>query len=99
MERVESSFKMVTRILVTSIWTKNKGEAYISGSKKVRFLFILFHHSIRIFQISGNYYEGEFWNSKRHGFGIFISSDGSTYEGSFAEGLQSGYGILKKKDN
>lgn len=41
------------------------------------------------------YYEGNFYNGRKHGIGKLVLSDGRIYEGEFIMGFAEGYGILK----
>ena len=36
---------------------------------------------------NGTKYEGNFKNGKKHGQGVWISSNGKSYEGQYVEGL------------
>jgi len=44
------------------------------------------------FSRTGVVYEGEWLNSRPHGFGKNIYPSGGIYEGSFTDGLPNGYG-------
>jgi len=43
----------------------------------------------------GSWYEGEFKNGTRHGYGIYRWPDGGVYEGEFLNGNRHGHGIHK----
>ena len=47
---------------------------------------------------SGNIYEGEFKNGKRHGKGVFIWSDGRKYVGKYKDSKKNGRGTLTYPD-
>src|SRR5690606_5774083 len=47
---------------------------------------------------NGDYYEGEFLNDKREGYGTFIYKIGTKYEGMFRNNKQHGYGKLVQCD-
>jgi hypothetical protein len=42
---------------------------------------------------SGNKYDGEVMNGKRHGRGVFTWANGDKYEGDFVEGKRTGRGV------
>lgn len=44
------------------------------------------------FASDGDVYEGDFRNSKIHGFGHFYNDDGDHYKGAYIEGQRSGFG-------
>ena len=47
---------------------------------------------------NGDYYEGEFQNGKKEGFGIIIYKNGTRYEGIFKNNKHNGYGKLIQLD-
>ena len=47
---------------------------------------------------NGDYYEGEIFNEKREGFGLFLYKNGTKYEGMFKANKQTGYGKLFQLD-
>lgn len=47
---------------------------------------------------SGNTYEGEWKNDRRHGKGVEWYSDGSTYKGNFVDGRKHGLGIYRNPE-
>ena len=46
----------------------------------------------KVVYISGNSYDGELLNGKRHGRGTYTFASGSVYEGSFENSLFHGHG-------
>lgn len=54
--------------------------------------------STTIFQCISSFYEGEWRDNKRHGYGKDIWSDGSQYEGFFHEGKKQGKGKMEWND-
>lgn len=47
---------------------------------------------------NGNVYTGEFYNGKRHGYGLLERPDGDVWYGQFREDYRFGYGVLIKAD-
>ena len=45
-------------------------------------------------ELESEKYEGEFKNDKKHGKGIYTSSNGNKYSGEFRNGLKNGQGTL-----
>ena len=43
-------------------------------------------------------YEGDHYESKRHGQGTLTNKDGSRYEGEWSENMMHGHGTLYEKD-
>ena len=46
----------------------------------------------------GNKYDGEFWDGKKHGRGVYLSVDGDQYEGEFRDGKRHGRGLFTSAD-
>lgn len=42
-----------------------------------------------------SYYEGDYNNNQKHGFGSYVYSDGSSYSGEWLFGLWHGKGIIR----
>ncbi len=47
---------------------------------------------------SGNFYEGQFLDDKRDGYGIFIWNDGANYLGMWKNGMKHGPGYFTFAD-
>ena len=47
---------------------------------------------------NGDCYIGEFYNGKRHGYGIYYWSNGEIWYGRYVEGYRNGYGMLVSAD-
>lgn len=43
---------------------------------------------------TGDFYWGETYNGRRHGYGIYFWKDGSIWYGKYADGYRQGYGVL-----
>ena len=48
---------------------------------------------------NGDYYVGELYNGKRHGYGIYYWANGDIWYGRYVGGYRNGYGMLIKSDN
>ena len=48
---------------------------------------------------NGDYYVGELYNGKRHGYGIYYWANGDIWYGRYVDGYRNGYGMLIKADN
>ena len=48
---------------------------------------------------NGDCYVGEFYNGKRHGYGIYYWNNGEIWYGKYVGGYRNGYGMLMKTDN
>ncbi len=48
---------------------------------------------------SGDYFIGEFFKGKRHGYGIYFWANGDIWYGEYKEGYRNGYGMLLKADH
>jgi hypothetical protein len=57
--------------------------------------FIPFYRKGKYTWKDGRYYEGEYFNDKKHGYGIYKWVDGKIYEGGWFEGHQDGKGKYK----
>ena len=47
----------------------------------------------------GRRYEGFYKLDKRHGYGIYQSSDSSSYSGGWLDGKQHGYGAIRNSSD
>ena len=47
---------------------------------------------------NGDIYLGEFYNGRRHGYGIYLSANGDLWYGNYRDGYRDGYGMLVKAD-
>ena len=45
---------------------------------------------------NGDYFYGEFYNGKRHGYGVYCWTNDDMWYGHYKEGYRSGYGMLVK---
>lgn len=83
---------------------KRKTKIYKRGMKnKVLFfcLFIFFMCAGRGWMLygPGDWYEGEWYEDKRHGMGLRQYKSGARYKGMWKDGLQNGQGSMKYENN
>ena len=48
---------------------------------------------------NGDVYFGEFYNGRRHGYGVYQWANGDVWYGNYREGYRDGYGMLIKPDH
>lgn len=48
---------------------------------------------------NGDVYFGEFYNGRRHGYGVYRWANGDLWYGSYQNGYRDGYGMLVKPDH
>ena len=48
---------------------------------------------------NGDYYIGEFYKGKRHGYGIYYWANGDIWYGKYDGGYRNGYGMLINTDH
>lgn len=48
---------------------------------------------------NGDVYFGEFFNGRRHGYGVYQWANGDMWYGEYREGYRNGYGMLVKPDH
>lgn len=48
---------------------------------------------------NGDFYWGEFYNGRRHGYGIYQWTNGDVWYGYYRDGYRNGYGMLVKPDH
>ena len=48
---------------------------------------------------NGDIYVGEFYNGKRHGYGVCYFANGDIWYGRYEDGYRNGYGMLVTPDH
>ena len=55
--------------------------------------------NFRLAYSNGDVFYGEFYNGRRHGYGVYCWTNGDIWYGRYKDGYRNGYGMLIKSGN